>query len=77
MKKTRYYGSKNSFVAPHAHYEYQIDLFFLAHLKTQKFRVGMACIDIFTKYAVVVPIPSKKNTRCPSGDNGMLDENEA
>ena len=26
-EKTRYYGSKNSFVAPNANYEYQIDLF--------------------------------------------------
>ena len=27
VNKTRYYGGKNSF-APHANYEYQIDLFF-------------------------------------------------
>jgi len=66
-EKTRYYGSKNSFIAPHAHYEYQIDLFFLAHLKNQKFRVGMACIDIFTKYAVAVPIPSKKTSDVLAG----------
>ena len=27
VNKTRYYGGKNSFVAPHPNYEYQIDLF--------------------------------------------------
>ena len=29
IEKTRYYGGKNSFVAPNANYEYQIDLFLL------------------------------------------------
>ena len=29
VNKTRYYGGKNSFVAPRPNYEYQIDLFFL------------------------------------------------
>ena len=28
VNKTRYYGGKKSFVAPHPNYEYQIDLFF-------------------------------------------------
>ena len=59
-EKTRYYGSKNSFVAPNANYEYQIDLFFITDLEKQKYKVGMACIDIFTKYATVVPIATKQ-----------------
>ena len=51
----------NSFIAPHAHYEYQIDLFFITNndLKNQKFNVGMVVIDIFSKYLVIVPIKSK------------------
>ena len=51
----------NSFIAPHAHYEYQIDLFFITNndLKNQKLNVGMVVIDIFSKFAVVVPIKSK------------------
>lgn len=57
--RPRYYGMKNSFVAPHAHWEYQVDLFQLKHLENQTFPWGMACIDIFSKYAVVVPLPSK------------------
>jgi len=47
-------------VAPHANYEYQIDLFFITDLDNQKYKIGMACIDIFSKYAVVVPIKSKQ-----------------
>ena len=51
----------NSFIAPYAHYEYQIDLFFITNndLKNQKFNVGMVVIDIFSKYLVIVPIKSK------------------
>lgn len=60
IERTRYYGGTNSFVAPHAHYEYQIDMFFISDLENQKFKIGMACIDIFTKFAVVVPIASKQ-----------------
>ena len=50
---------QNSFVAPHHAYEYQFDLFFMNDLEEQKFRVGALCIDIFSKYMVVVPIKSK------------------
>ena len=60
IDKTRYYGAKNSFVAPGANYEYQIDLFFITDLENQVYKIGMACIDIFTKYATVVPIRSKQ-----------------
>jgi hypothetical protein len=49
----------HSFVAPLPHFEYQIDLCFFADLEDQTFKVGMICIDIFTKYAIVVPIKSK------------------
>ena len=59
MKKTRYHGS-NSFVAPHANYEYQIDFFFITDLEKHKYKIGMARIGIFTKYATVVPIASKQ-----------------
>ena len=47
-------------MAPHANYEYQIDLFFITDLENQKYKIGMACIDIFTKYAEVVPIRSEQ-----------------
>ena len=60
-------GGNNSFVAPHAFYEFQIDLFWLVDLKKQKFKVGCLCIDIFSKYAVVVPIKSKKGPDVAAG----------
>ena len=52
----------NSFVAPHAHFEYQVDLFFISKndLENQKFRIGLVLIDIFSKYATVIPIKSKE-----------------
>ena len=52
----------NSFVAPHSFYEFQIDLFFITNndFKNQKFKIGLVMIDIFSKFAVVVPIKSKQ-----------------
>ena len=49
----------NSFVANEPYYEYQVDLFFINHLDNQKFKIGMICIDVFSKYCVIVPIKSK------------------
>ena len=50
----------NSFVAPHAHYEYEMDLLFINDLgDNQKYKIGICAIDVFSKYAVVVPIKSK------------------
>ena len=54
---------ENSFVAPSPYWEYQLDLFFISPNDVeskQKFRVGLVLIDIFTKYAVVIPINSKQ-----------------
>ena len=52
----------NSFVAPKNSYSYQIDLFFVGYYdfdEEQKFRGGLVCIDVLSKYAVVVPIKTK------------------
>ena len=57
----------NSFVAPEANYEYQIDLMFFSDLKNQRLKVGMVCIDIFSKKAVVVAIKGKKEPDVASG----------
>ena len=40
---------------------------FFTDLKKQKFEQGMLCIDIFTKYAVVVPIKSKAEDDIAAG----------
>ena len=52
----------NSFTAPHNNHTYQIDLFFVGYYdfdEEQKFRGGLVCIDVLSKYAVVVPIKTK------------------
>ena len=53
----------NSFVAPSNNHTYQIDLFFISKddiETTQKVRAGLVCIDVLSKYAVVVPIKGKE-----------------
>jgi len=67
IKQKKQLRGYNSFVAPEANYEYQIDLMFFSDLENQNFKVGMACIDIFSKYAVVVAIKSKQEGDVASG----------
>lgn len=57
----------NSFITPHAHFEYQLDLFFINDLPDQKFKVGLIMIDHFSKYMVVVPIKTKTEGDVASG----------
>ena len=60
----------NSFVAPHNNHTYQIDLFFISKddiEAPQKFRAGLVCIDVLSKYAVVVPIKGKETTDVVAG----------
>ena len=58
-------GKRNSYVAPNAYHEYQADLFFVTkkQFKNQKLRVGLSMIDVFSKFAVVIPIKEKKAER--------------
>ena len=67
LETTKQVKGSNSFVAPYPYYEYQLDLMFFTDLKNQKFEQGMLCIDIFTKYAVVVPIKSKAEDDIAAG----------
>ncbi len=59
LEATKQPGGTNSFVGQEAFFEYQVDLFFINDLKEQKFRIGLLCIDIFSKFAAVVPLMSK------------------
>ena len=55
----------NSFIAPHNHYTYQIDLFFMGYYdfdEEQKYRGGLVCIDVLSKYVVVIPIINKNKS---------------
>ena len=62
VEEKRKMRGQNSFVAPHAFWEFQLDLFFISKndLENQKFRIGLILIDIFSKYATVIPIASKQ-----------------
>ena len=57
----------NSFVAQKAFYEYQFDLFFINDLEEQNFKIGCVCIDVFSKYAAVVPLQNKNGDSIASG----------
>ena len=62
VEEKRKARGQNSFVAPHPNYEYQLDVFFGGKTdfeNKQEYRAGLVLIDIFTKYAVVIPIKSK------------------
>ena len=53
---------ENSFVAPRAHFEYQVDFFFISKhdLEHRKFGIGLVLIDNFSSYATVIPMKSKE-----------------
>jgi len=57
----------NSFIAPYANYEYQLDLFFINDIPKQKFKIGMVIIDSFSKYMAVIPIVSKDESNVAAG----------
>jgi hypothetical protein len=58
---------QNSFVAPHAYYEFQIELFFITHLTNQAYTIGMSCIDMFSKYCSICPIKSTNESELALG----------
>ena len=55
-------GARNSYVAPHAGFEYQADLFFMTdkQFPNQDYKAGLSMIDVFSKFAVVTPLKEKK-----------------
>ena len=70
----------NSFVAPYNNHTYQRDFFFISKddkEAPQKFRAGLVCIDVLSKYAVVVPIKGKETTDVVAGTMEALQENES
>ena len=50
---------QNSFVAHGPHHEHRLDLMFIKHLEDQNYDTVMVCVDVFTKYAAVVPVNGK------------------
>ena len=77
VEEKRKMRGENSFIAPHANWEYQVDLFFISKhdLENQKIRIGLVLIDIFSKYAAVIPIRSKEPPDVLAGIMEGLQEN--
>jgi hypothetical protein len=74
VTKTKQPNGTNSFVAPEPYYEYQMDLFFIRDLKKQKFSSGLVCIDVFTKFATVVPLQGKNGENSAMGIIQAIEE---
>ena len=67
----------NSFVAPHNNHTYQVDIFFISKkdLKVkQKFRAGLVCIDVLSKYAVVVLVKRKVTASVVKGTKEAIEK---
>jgi hypothetical protein len=60
----------NSFVAQYAFQEFQVDLCFFNDLPNQKLKIACVCVDVFSKYAAVVPILDKS---VPSVAAGIIE----
>ena len=60
--KGQVWGKRNSYVAQGPYLEYQADLFFVtkSQFDNQIYETGLSMIDVFSKYAVVVPVDDKK-----------------
>jgi len=67
IEKTKQLKGSNSFVPPYPFYEFQIDLFFIEDLENQRFKVGLMCIDVFSKFVAVIPLMSKSEGDLLSG----------
>ena len=75
VEKTGKTGLKNSFINDEAYDEYQIDLIFFGKEEDDK-NMAMSIIDIFSKYAVVIPMKDKKGpTTLAAVMQGMTEMN--
>lgn len=63
VEKKRQLKGYNSFVASEPFQEFQIDIGFFTDLKDPQYQAGLFVIDIFTKYATIIPMT---NTKAPT-----------
>ena len=49
----------NSYVAPRANFEYEVDLFFITKPEDLEYKIGMVVIDVFSKFCSVLLLKSK------------------
>ena len=84
-KQIRKYRGSNSYTAPFARFEYQIDIMDMKPLtkepetkipiKNDEPRYGLVVIDIFSKLANVVPMKEKIRTNYIIGDEREFQQN--
>ena len=67
VEQNRKRVERNSFIAPHSAYEYQVDFMFRNGLEEQKFKVGVLMLDVCDKFMHVVPIKSKQGGDVATG----------
>ena len=60
IEQTGKYRGTNSYVAPEAFFEYQMDIAFFSDLKDPEYNQALVMIDIFTKYVAMKPIKTKQ-----------------
>ena len=60
IEQTGKYRGTNSYVAPNAYFEYQMDIAFFNDLKDPEYNQALVMIDIFSKYAVMKPLKTKQ-----------------
>ena len=60
-RTTQVGGAKNSYVAPHAYFNYQADIFYITdrQYQNQEYKFGLSMIDVFSKYATVIPLKER------------------
>ena len=84
-KQIRKYRGSNSYTAPFARFEYQIDIMDMKPLtkepetkipiKNDEPRYGLVVIDIFSKLANIVPMKEKSRTNYIIGDEREFQQN--
>ena len=55
-------GAKSSYVAQRAFQEFQADIFYITpkQMPNQQYPFGLSMIDVFSKYATVIPLKERK-----------------
>ena len=59
IQRTTQLRGYNSYVAPRANFEYEVDLFFITKPEDLEYKIGMVVIDVFSKFCSVLLLKSK------------------
>ena len=59
VRRTTQLRGQNSYVAPEANFEYEVDLFYITRPDNLEYKIGMLIIDKFSKFCSVLMLKSK------------------